>query len=199
VARRVNEPGKGSFWRIDSNSESKTLHQAFNKKPIRSPQSPTATSATTSTATSSNISTFYSSSSNSPALEQNGINGNSTNCSATSSSNSDLENIGNRVLPNYLLTTPINGNNEHNNDLIKFIYQLSAFVNQFPSQIPINQEEISLKEDAHQEIENESTSAKADTDNCKDTNLNGNRKRSIAQVLNEKQIQTSDTAKILKS
>lgn len=36
VARQQNEPGKGSFWRIDPNSELKIVEQAFNRK-ARSP------------------------------------------------------------------------------------------------------------------------------------------------------------------
>jgi hypothetical protein len=188
VARQANEPGKGSFWRIDSNSESKAIHQASNKKAIRGTQSPIATSAA-NRLVSSDISPSHSGT-NSSSLEQNNY---ANNCSSTSSANS---NLSNQVLPNYFLTTPINDNNESNSDLIKFIYQLSAFVNQIsqPTQSLINQEE-----DVDQQIKIENMSTNAETDNCRDTHSNGNRKRSIAQVLNEKQLLTFDTnAKVLK-
>jgi forkhead box protein K len=32
VARQQNEPGKGSFWRIEPSSEIKVIEQAFNRK-----------------------------------------------------------------------------------------------------------------------------------------------------------------------
>lgn len=32
VARSQDEPGKGSFWRVDSASESKLVEQAFRKR-----------------------------------------------------------------------------------------------------------------------------------------------------------------------
>ena len=32
VARHQNEPGKGSFWRIEPSSEMKVIEQAFNRK-----------------------------------------------------------------------------------------------------------------------------------------------------------------------
>lgn len=32
VARHQNEPGKGSFWRIEPSSEIKVIEQAFNRK-----------------------------------------------------------------------------------------------------------------------------------------------------------------------
>jgi hypothetical protein len=36
IARQQNEPGKGSFWRVDDKCESKVIEQAYQRKRTRS-------------------------------------------------------------------------------------------------------------------------------------------------------------------
>lgn len=52
MARHQNEPGKGSFWRIEPTNEIKVIEQAFNRKSRSS--TPNSFNTTTNTTTTSN-------------------------------------------------------------------------------------------------------------------------------------------------
>jgi len=89
VARHQNEPGKGSFWRIEPTSEIKVIEQAFSRKSRSS--TPINTTPMMMGATALNTSLVSSQNSNQYS-ESNSPNSDSTLASSASNPNSDLLN-----------------------------------------------------------------------------------------------------------